>query len=52
MERLREELKKEKDEHKTEKAKRLKTQKTISDSYETVSQVCLLVELAFYFLDL
>nr|XP_027063206.1 nuclear-pore anchor [Coffea arabica] len=52
VERLREELKKEKDEHKTEKAKRLKTQKTISDSYETVSQVCLLVELAFYFLDL
>ncbi|XP_071905571.1 nuclear-pore anchor isoform X2 [Coffea arabica] len=38
VERLREELKKEKDEHKTEKAKRLKTQKTISDSYETVSQ--------------
>ncbi|KAL3498454.1 hypothetical protein ACH5RR_041186 [Cinchona calisaya] len=38
LERLRDELRKEKDEHKMEKTKRLKTQRTISDSYETVSQ--------------
>ncbi|KAM7532425.1 hypothetical protein LguiB_035835 [Lonicera macranthoides] len=38
VERLREELRKDKDDHKIEKTKRLKIQKTISDSYETVTQ--------------
>ncbi|PSR92585.1 Nuclear-pore anchor like [Actinidia chinensis var. chinensis] len=38
VERQREELKKEKDDHKTEKAKRLKTEKTIMDSIKSVNQ--------------
>ncbi|KAL7186962.1 hypothetical protein ACSBR2_028631 [Camellia fascicularis] len=38
VERQREELKKEKDDHKTEKAKRLKTERTIMDSIKSVNQ--------------
>lgn len=43
VERLREELRKDKDDHKIEKTKRLKIQKTISDSYETVTQVLMMI---------
>ncbi|XP_052178509.1 nuclear-pore anchor isoform X2 [Diospyros lotus] len=38
VERQREELKKEKDDHKTEKAKRLKTERTILESFKSVNQ--------------
>lgn len=43
VERLREELRKDKDDHRIEKTKRLKIQKTISDSYETVTQVLMMI---------
>lgn len=39
LEREREELRKEKDEHRTEKAKRQKTERTIMDTIRNVNQV-------------
>lgn len=49
LERHREELKREKEEHRTEKARRLKTQRTCTESIETVKQVDLRSQISIKF---